>query len=505
MTVKPEAIAFFSLFTALAPLVAQSPAAWALERYGSWTPNFGGDAPRLWTNSVPHDGSTSFALTTTHGAPLSLAIAALSLAAVGVNVAGLELNVDVSASVLLGPALLDSVGNGTVPLFLAPSPSLVDIEVYAQTFVLDASSISPLGFTSSQGLRFRTQRPAQVLLPCDVVSTPNDPIFAIDPISGTVNTVPTSITTGYYAAYTRDGTRGLVVDRVGKRVLVFDTTGPVPVFSSMFAMAQPPAIDVQPVAGRVTPNGQFLLLPVAGLNQPSYSVEVWNVDPSSPAFGTLVGTVPQVSHAGSDLRISPDSRRAYLLNQVQTTSTFTTFSEIDIDPASPTFLTTLATIVPTRTSGGLTHGRGVAISPDGARAYLGLWAVTSSPSQIAVVDLATMTQLDCDPTTPQLDNLIDVAVPVSPDMDLRGEELVVGESGSPARLHFVRADPADPAFRTVRSVALPATPKWIVVSPAGDLVYVVMGSDLQEIETTGLSTTHTWSFPGHTLQLPAIR
>lgn len=47
MTVKPEAIAFFSLFTALAPLVAQSPAAWALERYGSWTPNFGGDAPRL--------------------------------------------------------------------------------------------------------------------------------------------------------------------------------------------------------------------------------------------------------------------------------------------------------------------------------------------------------------------------------------------------------------------------------------------------------------------------
>jgi len=499
-----SAFSFF-LFTALASVAAQNPSGWMLERYGSWTPQIGGNAPRLWTNSVPHDGSTTFALTYADGAPLSLALTCIAVTPIGVNVAGLEINVDIGAGILVGPALLDPTGRGSTPIYLAPTPTLLGVELYAQAFVLDALSVSPIGFTSSRGLRFRTQRAAQLLVPCDVVSTPNDPLFAIDLANGVATTIPTTISTGYYAAYTRDGTRALVVDRVGKRVHAFDATGPSPVFSSSFAMAQPPAIDVQPAAGRVTPDGKLLLLPVAGLNQPSYSVEVWNVDTTSPAFGTLVGLVPQVSHAASDLRISPDSRRAYLLNQVQTLTTNTTFTEIDIDPTSPTWLTNLTTIVPVRNGNGITHGRGFAISPDGLYAYLGLWGVTAGPSQIAVIDLITMTQIDCDPTTLQIDNLMNLATPASPEMDLLGDELMVGEPGSPPRLHFVRANPADPTFGAVRSTDLTVTPKWILASPAGEAVYVVGGSTVVEIETAGLTATRTWTFPGATLQQPAVR
>src|SRR5215471_17735501 len=118
----------------------------------------------------------------------------------------------------------------------------------------------------------------------------------------------------------------------------------------------------------VHPNGMLAYV----VNTSGSTVSVIDTDSTSPTFNTVVATVSLTGSTGSPwpgLAISPDGTRAYVA-----VSGSNTVAVIDADSASPTFNTVVTSI----TVGNLP--RGIAFSSDGNRAY-----VTNS-NNVSVID-----------------------------------------------------------------------------------------------------------------------
>lgn len=519
------------LSTALAPCQVPNPHA-PLERYGVPTPSTVSGAPFLWTNGVAHLGDAGFAFMHRCLAPNSFVLTAVAPAPSVLAISGLWVNVDPLSAVLLPPQLTSPTGTAATGLPVPLQPSLAGLQLYAQGFALDANSVSPLQLTGSAGLRVRLRQEAQLLVGADVFVTPpnpgNDPLFAIDLLSGAAATVSTTGNALYHTAHSKDGRRAFVLDRIGGNLLVLDTTvsPPVQILSRQLQQRSSNP-DIQPTVLRVTPDGSRLLVGVAGPAPAPVRIEVYDADPASATFAQYQTAIPVPVSWVSDLRIASHGQTAYVYAAIlpQSSPASPWFAEIDLT-AGPGFGTPLRTVIPVRgpaapTSGigATTHGRLMAMSPDARYAYLGLWGVLSAPSEIAVIDLATMLQRDCNPLTSAIDNLsmsVSGAVPGGLDMDLLGEELWFGERAGPSSLvTAIVADPDSPSFGARRSVAVPLSPDFLVVSPAGERLWILdNGSStssppvlptLREIDTATLAVTRTWSFPVYRLHWPSMR
>jgi hypothetical protein len=518
-------LCFFAASVAASVLLPAQASHAVLERYGNATPSTVHGAPVLWVNGTANVGVPGFGFVWSGATPLSIALTGVAFAPFAGQVAGLELNVDPSGVVLLAPALLDAAGGAAVPLPLPAVPALAGLELFAQGFALDAASASPLQLTASRGLRLRLALQRQLMVGTDRYQQLNDPAYVIDLIGGGFVTVPTTGNALYHSVYSRDGTRAYALDRITARLLVLDMTASPPIqIQSIPLQQQPPAIVIQPTVMRLTPDGDRLLIGVAGSMQPAYALELFDVRPSSPTYLQSLGTIPQTTHWVSDMRIHPNGTRLYVLAAFASgvTPQCAEFSEVDIDPASSTYGTTLRSLQTVLLSSQQTavphSGRSMALAPDARFAYLGLWGVPNPPSAIAVIDLAGMTQVDCDLTTPWLDNIPMTSPGHAPgglDMDLLGEELYVGErAGAASVISAIVADPASPAFMNRRSSpTLPFAPDFVVASPAGDALFFntidapppTPLSSVRELTIATMQPARVWTFPVYRTHWTALR
>jgi hypothetical protein len=482
-----------------------------LEQYGSGTASNVHGTPRLWPNGMPSLGKAGFALQHANGRPFSFAVTVVGQPT-NQTLAGLSLLVDPQQGDVLGARLLDANGRASSGIALPSTPALAGAEFYAQSFVLDPQSSAAIGITSSRGLRFRLQLPPRLVVGTDGFLTPNDPLLVIDLETGLVRSRPTPLDYISHVALTRAGNQAFALD-LGRlaRFDVDGTGGP----TALAPLAQQPGASVGPTRViRLSPNGRELWIGISGsLTQPA-QLEIWDADPVSPTFGTFRALVPVGGLTTWDLNFSPSGALAYAI------SGGATLREIDNNPSSSTYRTVLRELA-LSAPGSISLSFGFSIDPRGQQAQVGLLnsGPASTSGSLALVDLTTMTRIDCDTQTPGVNDLplttASLGFPYAIDGDLLGRETYVVETTptAPAGAALLTAfvtDRSDPQFGSRRSVPLPQ-PGNLVASPAGDLVYVTQGvyggsPSLIEVRTDTWQVRRQWTFPAN-LQLlwPALR
>jgi YVTN family beta-propeller protein len=145
----------------------------------------------------------------------------------------------------------------------------------------------------------------------------------------------------------------------------------------------PAGVNTEALA--VTPDGRRAY--VAGFEFDSMSVLVVDTDPSSLTFNSVVATIS--NPFGSDigafaLAITPDGSRAYVPGNDFVNNKIWV---IDTDPSSSTFNSVI--VVMNVGGPGAPFPRGVAITPDGSRAYVAFAANSDTGNFVRVIDTAT--------------------------------------------------------------------------------------------------------------------
>ena len=302
-------------------------------------------------------------------------------------------------------------------------------------------------------------------------------VIDIDPTSGTYNQViDADLSSGgidtiavpngpFKVAVSPDGKRIYVSNITDSSVSVIDIDPTSPTYHKLIdtnpAATGANAISVgsvpQGIAVTPGPNGARAYVVNTNLD----TVTVIDIDPNSPNYNKVVDTNPMVAgvqnisvgDAPNRIAISPDGKRAYVTNVLGNN-----VAVIDIDPASVTYnqvidtnpATVLVDAIPVGSSPG-----GIAITPDGTRAYVttpGTGTVTmiylgddnaavdptfdtynvgtgpidsvvvghylyasnyDGGNTVTVVDLNTNTKVDTDPTTPGVEGITVGSGPVS--------------------------------------------------------------------------------------------
>ncbi len=281
--------------------------------------------------------------------------------------------------------------------------------------------------------------------------------------SGTVSAIDTA-TNGVVAtisverrpswvAITPDGTRAYVTHDESNVITVIDTNPISLTFNTIVATvaSAPPSKGVA-----ITPDGTRAY--VSAVFQGS--VVVIDTDPHSPTYNTVIGNVGGLGYAPNGVAITPDGTRAYVTHS--TYFRIDQVSVIDINPASPTYNTRIAIVG----VGGLPFG--VAITPDGTRAYVAN-AWPSGPTSVSVID--------ANPASPTYNTAIanvpygvwtsPIGVAITPDGTKAYITLQFGG------VSVVDADPASSTYnQVVATVGVGSTPFGVAITPDGKRAYV---------------------------------
>jgi YVTN family beta-propeller protein len=113
-------------------------------------------------------------------------------------------------------------------------------------------------------------------------------------------------------AITPDGTRAYVTDLNGGAVSVVSTATNTQVAAISFSTDPNASAGWEPWGVAVTPDGSFAY--VVSFNLSSFGVSVIDVNPASPTYNTVVATVPGLegSKFARSVAITPDGRFAYI-------------------------------------------------------------------------------------------------------------------------------------------------------------------------------------------------
>lgn len=147
---QPSGIVYLSDITR--GLLVLKPASTTI-RYGKATAGTGGKEPHGFTIGSAYVGNTKFQVACRNAAATAPVVTLLSPARANLSASGLNINVDVVGAVLL-TSLTTANGESRIPLPIANTPSLNNIKLAVQHFVVDAAG--SLGFSATKGLELTT-------------------------------------------------------------------------------------------------------------------------------------------------------------------------------------------------------------------------------------------------------------------------------------------------------------------------------------------------------------
>ncbi|MCA8970407.1 MAG: hypothetical protein KDC95_11500 [Planctomycetes bacterium] len=482
-------LALFASVSLASPLSAHGE---AVRAYGSGSPGSGAAVPSLWCNSTPRPGNNAFALEIEGGLGGAPAITYMSPNSADLTISGLRLLVDLTIAVPLPVVVLQGSGNGNGNATLqAPLPNLAVLEglpLHFQTYVLDTGG-QWLGFSATQGLRTVGHAAGFLLAaPSARIDLPTNNVTSFGGSNtGSANAI----------AMSPDCSTVFVAGRLpgGPGAAIFDATQSTLPYVKTF-----PVVDTgtNPWTAAVTPDGSRIYLANQGPSTTTPKVECFYARPSTLAGTPFPGpTIDPGSLSTIRIEFTKDSKTGYVstLGIGGSPAVF----RYDTDPASTTFHQRNGT---TTFSGKFVWD--ARISPDDTKLYVSV-AALGSVGEIAVVDAKTMQVLDWDPGAPGIQNIgKEVTLPVTPlgrvcwsvAVGPRHRYLYISVSGSvsgPARFVRVNVDPTSPDYRKfvvyTTGLATNDTLYNVLISPAGDTAYLVIGSTkkLHEIDTATMT------------------
>lgn len=476
-----------------------------MKTYGSGTPGTGGHVPTLWPTTTPRPGDATFAVDVGNALGGSAGALFLSLQRGSLNVAGVEVLVDLPTALNLATFPLSGAGpgNGTarVPLPLPNAPALLSFDFHLQAFVADAGG-PWVGISATPGLTLRPQRNALLLVTRSVGGSP-DAQYAIDLATGTVADFAAGrVDNGQGVAIDASGTRAFVCSALNHSVQVYDVTS----FPGSHLLGYGVQVSgTMPWSITLNPDGRRAYVVTQGPGTTTPAVEVFDADPGSATFGQPFpgGGFPAGSISALTMHFTPDGDVGFLSSLgVGGPAGVTRY---DTRIGSPTYHQ------PTGSYTAFGHFLFVsAISPDGSIVFAGS-AQPGQTAEIAVIHAQSMLQVDWDPGAPGVQNIGgEQSRPQTPTnrtlggmaVDPRGRWLWYSCSGSvagPAQLVRVDIDPASAQYQqfATYTTGLPSTATLaaVVVSDAGDRVYLAVTSagTVHEIDAVTLNQLRTFS------------
>jgi DNA-binding beta-propeller fold protein YncE len=320
-----------------------------------------------------------------------------------------------------------------------------------------------------------------------------------DPASPTFNTVVATIPNTPLSediAITPDGSRGYVINGDGT-VSVLDTNPASSTFNTVVATVTPPSGPPGfglATAMAITPNGSRAYTgsrwdPMTGNAFDS----VIDTVPTSATYNTVVATIGTGFHESTHaIAITPDGSRAYMTGEATCTINGIT------GPCA-----NAVEVVDTATNG-LSHfftpgfgPSGIAITPDGTRAYVrdGAIGQINDPTQLDVVDLSTNTVVATIPLPGPALGLQGFGGPLGLAITPDGNHAYVSASNQTQGLVVVvDTNPASPTYNTlvatiVLGLSTSAQPNGITITPNGTFAYVgVAVSSAVDVIATATNT-----------------
>lgn len=255
-------------------------------RYGSGTPGTGGKVPLLWVTSMARPGNRTFGLTVARGPSNGAAVPLLAAKEASLQVGGLTILIDLGTSVPLPAITLDGNGEGTLPLPLPNTTSLVGTMFWSQAFLPDSGA--SIGFSATQGVRVRV---ADFELLLGTRSTgSSSPQIAINLDTGAQSSFASANMTniGIPGMYPRNGTHCIAGSGRTNKVALFDCRVFPPKFVREFGS------NLTPWHTTWNPDGirLYVVNQSSSSNQPAIDV-YWGL-PAASNFGTPYpgGSIP---------------------------------------------------------------------------------------------------------------------------------------------------------------------------------------------------------------------
>lgn len=427
----------------------------SLQNYGASTPGTGGVAPEIWAIGSPYVGNAQFAVRLEAALPGSTAFLLIGTQKVDVP-SSFHINV---LPFFITPGLPTGPGSLVLPLAIPNLPVIQGFHAYFQWAVSDPNTA--FGISASKGLEMiLTDVPLAVSVGSSSVAS------TVDVLSGNVGTWPAIGTHPSDIEFTPDGSMAVIPSDSGNAFHVADAAAGGAILKTIPVLTRPNCVAI-------TPDGKRCYgATYANAGGQSAEIVEMDIDPSSPTFGAIVGSVSlgtQVSQI-EGASISADGRVLTVASLGLGQSSW--LIAVDVDPQSPGYNQVFRAV----TGSGLWTD--VVPSPDGKLAYLAQ-ASLGPGSSILVYDLSTGFPL------PVASGVGDFVTDIDINHDGTALWAATPNSNAIARISI---DPSDASYlQPMTSFAPIGSPFSLALSPDENEVWVAAESgSMHRLDATTL-------------------